>query len=487
MTDYQYYSGGKKVHVRLNTMDQVVRRGVAARARQTRGAAVSAPVAGRAVARLFRSEPEWLATRFYELAPSEVQMSARREDRTFVVATETLVIDGARSSEIKFARDEFGLKLVREAKHDKVLLRAPGDEGEDRIALIFRAANEIYKRGKSRAHPNFLRAMQENAVRKTVGSTAKLPWNLDNAGAPGAVGADVHARAAWTITEGRRDIRVAVLDEGVDTLHQYLKSVVVREKDFVDGNSHARPDGDDSHGTACAGIVASQSDHTPGLARGCSLVAARIAKDDGTGLWIFDDFATADAIDWCWDDAKADVLSNSWGGGPPVDVITNAFERARTLGRAGLGAVVAVAAGNEQGPVSYPGTLDGVITVGASNEWDQRKTKTSSDGENWWGSNFGPEIDLLAPGVHIRTTDIAGGRGYAGGQFTHDFNGTSAATPHVAAAAALVLSANPGLPEARVREILKLNADPLSAGGWNVNEGNGRLNAYRAVWQARRG
>ena len=71
--------------------------------------------------------------------------------------------------------------------------------------------------------------------------------------------------------------------------------------------------------------------------------------------------------------------------------------------------------------------------------------------------------------------------------FTHDFNGTSSATPHVAAAAALMLSANPALSEARVREILNKTAGPLSAGGWNKHEGHGRLNAYRAVWQARRG
>ena len=50
---------------------------------------------------------------------------------------------------------------------------------------------------------------------------------------------------------------------------------------------------------------------------------------DGAGNWVFDDFNTADAIDWCWDEAATDVLSNSWGGGPPVDVISTAFARAR--------------------------------------------------------------------------------------------------------------------------------------------------------------
>ena len=94
-----------------------------------------------------------------------------------------------------------------------------------------------------------------------------------------------------------------------------------------------------------------------GLAHGVSLVAARIAKGDGGDGWIFDDFNTADAIDWCWRDAQSDVLSNSWGGGAPTDVITAAFRRARTRGRGGKGAVVVVAAGNAQSDVSYPGNL----------------------------------------------------------------------------------------------------------------------------------
>ena len=182
---------------------------------------------------------------------------------------------------------------------------------------------------------------------------------------------------------------MAVLDEGVDTSHPFLSPAVVAERDFVDGNAHARPDGDDAHGTACAGIVVARNRDVSGLAPEASLVAARIAKSDAQGFWIFDDFQTADAIDWCWDDAKADVLSNSWGGGPPAPVITRAFERARTTGRAGRGAVVVVAAGNAQKVVDYPGNLPNVLTVGASNQWDKRKTKTSEDGENWWGSNFG--------------------------------------------------------------------------------------------------
>lgn len=426
-------------------------------------------------------------TRFCAIDDSAVQLGCTAPGCAYVVATESIVLQRARGADVRFARDRYGFQVVQEGRFGKLLLQAPGDG--DAVEAAFRVAREIHRRpGPVQAHPNFLRAIHHTARRgRGPRSTAKLPWGYDNPGNPGVVGADVHARAAWTITKGRPEVRIAVLDEGVDSLHPFLKAAVVQEADFVDERDHARPDGDDAHGTACAGIVASRRDHTPGLARDCSLVGVRIAKSDPSGFWIFDDFDTADAIDWAWDDARADVLSNSWGGGPEVDVITNAFERARTQGRGGLGAVVVVAAGNEQGPLIYPATLPNVLTVGASNEWDRRKTKTSRDGEDWWGSNSGDALDLLAPGVHIRTTDIRGGRGYASGLLANDFNGTSAATPHVAAAAALMLSVSPRLGEARVREIIKATADPLSSGGWNANEGHGRLNAYRAVWQARRG
>lgn len=214
-------------------------------------------------------------------------------------------------------------------------------------------------------------------------------------------------------------------------------------------------------------------------------MAARIAKSDARGLWIFDDFQTADAIDWCWDDARADVLSNSWGGGPPAPVITRAFERARTNGRKGLGAVVVVAAGNEQGAIGFPGDLPNVLTVGASNQWDKRKTKSSRDGENWWGSNYGRALDLMAPGVKISTTDISGPRGYSTAQTINSFNGTSSATPFVAAAAGLMLSTRPALTEARVRRLLQRTAKPMSSGGRSTRTGFGRLDAYAAVRAAR--
>ena len=123
-----------------------------------------------------------------------------------------------------------------------------------------------------------------------------------------------------------------------------------------------------------------------------------------------------------------------------------------------------VAAGNEQSAISYPGNLPEILTVGASNQWDQRKTMTSKDGEDWWGSNFGVGLDLMAPGVSILTTDISGPRGYSRTRTTPTSTARPSATPFVAAAAALVLSVRPGLDEADVRRILVETTDHIGPG-----------------------
>jgi thermitase len=389
-------------------------------------------------------------------APGQMPISSYG---ALTLATETVIAEGLRQADLAAAK-AYGATVIEEALDGKILLRV------DSVQQAFGLVDLLLKREVGSATPNFLRRFV-----RVQRSASAVAWSH----------AMIGVAAAWNVTRGNKDIRVAVLDEGVDTTHPALKAAVVAERDFIGGNPGAMPSGNDAHGTACAGIVLSRDKRFPGIAPMCSLIAARIAMDDGTGRWIFDDFATADAIDWSWRQSAA-VLSNSWVGGAPSDAISRAFARARTQGRNGLGAVVTIAAGNDQMAIDFPGDLPGYVTVGASNPRDERKTRTSSDGETWWGSNFGATMHLLAPGVFIWTTDIVGAAGYDPANFTKTFNGTSSATPAVAGAAALMLSANSALSASSVRDILAKTAKQLKGQtAWTPELGWGRLDVAKAV------
>ncbi len=414
-------------------------------------------------------------------------VSILEADDSAVIPTASIIVEGASKGKLKKIRSRYGLKIINEGLCGKVLLAVPeiGDEGVKRASMI---SKEAFESGDvDAALPNFVRIFKRIRLSDAGVTRSKFGikplWNHMNEGNPGIPGADVAARAAWLISKGRSEVRVAILDEGVDTDHPALKPTVVAEKDFVDGNRTSIPNGNDAHGTACAGVIFSRDEAVPGLASLCSLVAIRIAKGDVADAWIFDDFKTSDAIDWAWSHGEADVLSNSWGGGPMVDSISRAFERARIRGRKGKGCVVVVAAGNNDGGIQFPSSLPNVMAVGASNPWDERKSKSpiSKDNETSWGSCYGKGLSLVAPGVSIATTDIHGAAGYGADDFITSFNGTSSATPHVAAAA-LIISLVPDIREELVRQILVESADNLSNNcKWDKFVGWGRLNIFAAL------
>jgi thermitase len=303
-----------------------------------------------------------------------------------------------------------------------------------------------------------------------------------------------NATAAWALVAGNPDVRIAVLDEGVQTSHPDLASAVVGTYDGTDGDNYQEPNPWDGHGTSCAGLAAAVGDNAvgvKGIGAGCSILAVRIAYSRAAGTdWITTNEIIARSIDWSWKNG-ASVLSNSWGGGTPSNAIVLAFERARTRGRAGRGCVVVIAAGNASGPVNFPATMPNILAVSASNEFDEFKSRTSRDGETFWGSCFGPEVSVAAPGVHNYTTDITGPGGYDSSDYMPTFNGTSSATPLVAGACGLILSAAPNLTEEQVRKLVTASADKVGAApyvaGRNDFFGFGRLNVMRAIQMAQAG
>lgn len=308
-----------------------------------------------------------------------------------------------------------------------------------------------------------------------------LQWSLNNTGQTwGTPDADIDALSAWPLSKGS-GVTVAVIDEGVDLGHPDL--TVLSGYDATDRSFGGAAQGDDAHGTNCAGIVAATSNNgigVAGVAPMASVLPVRIAYGDGSGGWVFTSTWAAGGIGWAWNNG-ADVLSNSWYSYPPTSVITTAIADARTSGRGGLGSVVVFSAGNDDGALNYPATLDTTLAVGASSPCDERKSPASCDAEEWWGSNFGAELDLVAPGVLMYSTDIQGAAGYSTDDYTPYFNGTSSAAPVAAGTAALLMALRPDLTAGEVEAALVNTADDIGPTGWDQWTGAGRVNAAEAL------
>lgn len=308
-------------------------------------------------------------------------------------------------------------------------------------------------------------------------------WNLHTGSAY-----DINVEAAWNLAEGE-GIKVAVLDEGIELTHPDLVANLLPGYDVTDGTqvgAEGSHQAGDDHGTRCAGIIAASDNSIgiKGIAYKSKIIPIRKAYSSSSYPynWISTTEWNVNAIEYAWKTAGADVLSNSWYYKSGLDdAVNNEIDSAIVQGRGGKGCIVVFCTGNDtSNVVKYPAALSNVIAVGSIN----------SSGIKATSSNYGLNLNVVAPGVGITTTDINGG-------YCYNYCGTSAACPHVAGVAALMLSANPNLTASQVKNIIEQTARKIRPeryvytntsahpnGTWNDSVGYGLVNAYAAVTKA---
>jgi len=268
-------------------------------------------------------------------------------------------------------------------------------------------------------------------------------------------------------------VSVGVYDNGIEYTHPDLAANYDASKHvIVDGQAlDPSPSGivTAEHGTAVSGVIAAVDNDVGGVgvAFGASITGVNIfggpADINGADISGF-----SQAIYQAW---TFDIINNSWGATPDFNNETNAamlaafagFETAVQTGRGGLGTIVVKAAGNDwdssQG--DFLNASRYTITVAAHDQ----------GGDASWYTNRGANVLVSAPSsgssadgdAGILTTDETGSEGYAAGNYTYGFGGTSSATPVVAGVVALMLDANPNLGWRDVQSILAYSATKIAA------------------------
>ncbi len=218
---------------------------------------------------------------------------------------------------------------------------------------------------------NLSRAVGQNYLRNFRKETVETPWGIDA----------VKSSGAWTTTKGE-GVRVLVLDTGVDSGHPALMSRLTSVRNFVSGEDVDDVTDTVGHGTHVAGtILADGQNGLVGVAPEATLLAGKVCSEMGCST-----VSVAQGVNWAISE-KADVVNMSLGGPFLSGMEAKALQAAEAAG-----VMIVAASGNDgQGRVSFPAAAEFSFAVGAIDS-----SLLKADFSNW-----GPELDIVGPGVDV--------------------------------------------------------------------------------------
>lgn len=298
-----------------------------------------------------------------------------------------------------------------------------------------------------------------------IGGVADVPndtsfpsqYALRNTGQTGGVaGADIRAVEAWDIATGNPDIVIGVIDSGISP-HPELAGRILPGFNTTNGTAVVT-DGC-NHGTHVAGIIAATRGNGAGIAGICGnaklLPVVIVSPCNGSETWL------ADGIVWAVDNG-ADILNMSLQYSVGSDYLRAAVQYA-----AAQGVPMVAATGNSNAAVAFPARWPETVAVASVTAANVRAST----------SNFGPEVDIAAPGDQIYSLNSSGSYTFK--------SGTSMATPHITGTMALMRQVNPAMTSAQMRDAITGTARDIGAAGWDALTGHGVVNASLALARAR--
>lgn len=335
--------------------------------------------------------------------------------------------------------------------------------------------------------PGFIYTVRQNTLTDAMLS---YQWHL---GDDGDLFDDI-----WLDSILGNDIKVAIIDDGVDVTHnEFAGLTTIASADFSGDNMTYPASVNGSHATKVAGVIFANHNQydIAGIAPKAKLINVSVMNPNFSSPQNYLDndivIKLASAIKYA-DTSAADIILCPWdfitGTNVPTysSVLETRIDGALSNGRGGKGSVVIFSSGNKNGTskdISYPANYDDrLIVVGAS----------MTNNRRWGQSCYGDELDVVAPGKDIwtTTTDINGDHDL------EEISGTSMSAAYAAGVAALMLSANPNLTRSQIDWILKATAykhyyytfgtySNHPSGTWNNEVGYGRVNPCRAVEMAK--